>query len=62
MSKFESFPIVKAFRENLAEIGINKSISAICGVSGGVDSMALILIARWLTVTISFVAKNLIKI
>ena len=42
MSKFESYPIVKAFRENLAEIGINGPISAICGVSGGVDSMVLL--------------------
>jgi len=42
MNKFESFPIVKALRENLARVKEHKSLSLICGVSGGVDSMVLL--------------------
>lgn len=42
MNRFESFPIVKAFRQALIKIEEHDSPSFICGVSGGVDSMVLL--------------------
>jgi len=42
MNRFESFPIVKTFRKNLSKIEDVSSLSVICGVSGGVDSMVLL--------------------
>ncbi|WP_158551558.1 tRNA lysidine(34) synthetase TilS [Rhodohalobacter sp. SW132] len=44
MSKFESSPVVKSFRENISKLERNgtEHPSVICGVSGGVDSMTLL--------------------
>jgi len=51
MNRFESFPIVKAFRENLAKVKEKNSLSLICGVSGGVDSMVLLYLLHRFDVT-----------
>lgn len=42
MNKFESSPIVKAFRASLSNIPDSGMLSYICGVSGGIDSMVLL--------------------
>lgn len=42
MNRFESFPIVKTFRQALKNLEELNSLSFICGVSGGVDSMVLL--------------------
>ena len=50
MNKFESFPIVKSVSENLKRVSGNTSLSLICGVSGGIDSMVLLYILHRLQV------------
>ena len=42
MNRFESFPVVKSFLENLEKVSDGNPISLICGVSGGIDSMVLL--------------------
>ncbi|WP_340106113.1 tRNA lysidine(34) synthetase TilS [Rhodohalobacter sp. 8-1] len=42
MNRFESFQIVKAFRQALSTVEQHDSSMFICGVSGGVDSMVLL--------------------
>lgn len=42
MNRFESFPIVKTFQKNLVKVSEHNSLSLICGVSGGIDSMLLL--------------------
>jgi len=50
MNKFESFPIVKSVSENLKRVSESPSLSLICGVSGGIDSMVLLYILHRLQV------------
>lgn len=50
MNKFESFPIVKSVSENLKKVSEAPSLSLICGVSGGIDSMVLLYILHRLKV------------
>ena len=50
MNKFESFPIVKSVSENLKGVSESPSLSLICGVSGGIDSMVLLYILHRLQV------------
>lgn len=42
MSRFESSPAVKAFRKNIESVSDGESLTYVCGISGGVDSMTLL--------------------